>query len=132
MQLDVYHPILGLVIFAVMFVQIAGGILHHLFFRKYLRRTVISHIHIWLGRILVTAGIINGGLGLLMAYRRPTIGQIVAYSVLAGLVWVVFIIVGFWKAPQKSAENTESVKVMPLWERTDKDDVGPPRMREKI
>lgn len=127
-QLDVYHPILGLMISALMFVQVIGGIVHHLFFRKYLRRTVISYIHIWLGRILVTAGIINGGLGLMMAYRRPTVGQIAAYIVLAGIMWVIFIAVGFAKSPVSSDQGRH--RIMSRGER-EVDDLGPPRMREK-
>lgn len=115
-----------------MFVQIVGGIVHHLLFKKYLRRTVISYIHIWLGRILVTAGIINGGLGFMMAYRRPTAGQIAAYSVLAGIVWVIFVAVGFAKSPVKSKSRQEKGmhRIMSRRERR-VNDLGPPRMREK-
>lgn len=67
----------------------------------------------------------------MMSYKRPTVGQIAAYSVLAGIVWVIFIVVGFWKAPQKSVENTETAKAVPTWEREDTD-VDSPKMSEKI
>jgi hypothetical protein len=90
---------------------------------------VISYMHIWLGRILVTAGIINGGLGLLMAYRPPTVGQIAAYSVLAGIVWVVFIVVGFTKGPVKAGKGGDESPRRSSWGRANAD-LGPPRSRE--
>lgn len=129
-QLDVYHPVLGLTIFALVFIQIVAGIIHHLFFRKYLRRTVISYVHIWLGRILVTAGIINGGLGLLMAHNASK-GQIAAYGVVAGIIWVVFIAVGFWKSPTKKKSGDGQRKPRSRRRRANAD-LGPPRRRERL
>ena len=52
-------------------------------------------IHVWLGRIAVTLGIINGGLGLRLS-DNTTKGEI-AYGVIAGLVWVGWVAVVIWK-----------------------------------
>lgn len=131
-KLDVYHPVFGLVIFALVFIQIIGGILHHLFFKKYLRRTVVSHIHIWLGRILITAGIINGGLGLLMARGNPktaaSTGEIVAYGVIAGIIWAVTMAIGFWKAPKQGRSPEGSAKDRMYAE----SELSPPRHKEMM
>jgi hypothetical protein len=87
-----------------LFLQPLGGILHHLNFRRHGRRTFISHLHVWFGRALITLGMINGGLGLLLtshAKRRATPEVLrrrhIAYGVFAGvmwLLWVVFAVAG--------------------------------------
>ena len=88
--MDEYHPIIGLVLFAAIFFQAAGGILHHLLFRKHRRSTIVTLSHVWVGRIIITVGMINGGLGLLLA-NNSTRGQNIAYGVIAGVVWVAYI-----------------------------------------
>jgi hypothetical protein len=96
-----YHPIIGIVLFAVLFMQPVLGLIHHFQFKKYGRRTFWSYGHLWLGRLLIPIGIINGGLGLLLAtetgYGRPTSGQIAAYGAVAGLMalsWASAAIIG--------------------------------------
>ncbi|KAF2995225.1 hypothetical protein E8E13_002247 [Curvularia kusanoi] len=68
---DRYHPIIGLVLFAMLFFQPIMGYVHHLKFKRYKRRTIWSYEHLWVGRIAITLGMINGGLGLLLAYDAP-------------------------------------------------------------
>ena len=88
-QISSYHGVIGLLVFSLMFFMPIFGWLHHKLFKKYGHRTAWSYIHIWLGRCLITLGIINGGLGLLLA-GSPRDWQI-AYGVVAGLVWVTYI-----------------------------------------
>jgi len=94
-MLHLAHPIIGIVLFALLIFQPVLGFLHHVMFKKHSRRVVWSYGHIWLGRIVITVGVINGGLGLQLAQRTyvfaPGRGTIVAYAVLAGLVWVVYM-----------------------------------------
>jgi hypothetical protein len=92
-----YHPIIGLVLFALVSLQPIGGILHHLGYRRTGGRTLISHIHIWMGRIIITLGIINGGLGLRIA-GNATRGQQIAYGVVGGIMWLLFILIGVFLA----------------------------------
>ena len=89
--MDEYHPIIGLVLFAAIFVQAAGGIIHHFFYGKHHRRSVITHMHIWLGRVLITLGMINGGLGLLLAEEERKYN--IAYGIVAAFIWLVYVIV---------------------------------------
>ncbi|KAK7183060.1 hypothetical protein DPSP01_005995 [Paraphaeosphaeria sporulosa] len=96
-----YHPIIGIVLFVVLFIQPVLGLIHHFRYKKVGRRTFWSYGHLWLGRLLIPLGMINGGLGLLLAtetgYGRPTTGQIIPYGVVAGitsLLWLTAAIVG--------------------------------------
>ena len=94
--LDKYHPVIGLVLFAVLFFQPILGYIHHLKYKKYQRRTFWSYGHLWLGRLAITLGMINGGLGLLLAYDAPlgfapSHGQVIAYSVVAGIMWLLYV-----------------------------------------
>jgi hypothetical protein len=91
-----YHPIIGIIVFVLLFFQPILGFVHHLQFKKHSRRTIWSHGHLWLGRIVITLGIINGGLGLLLASDapvsfRPTRSQIIAYGVVAGIMWLLWV-----------------------------------------
>ncbi|KAJ5024005.1 hypothetical protein J3E73DRAFT_335735 [Bipolaris maydis] len=88
-QTGAYHAIIGMILLAVVFFMPILGYMHHLFFKKVQSRTIWSHAHIWIGRIFITLGILNGGFGLKLAQcanRSSRAGQIV-YGVVAGLVW---------------------------------------------
>ncbi|KAL6707520.1 hypothetical protein ACN47E_004090 [Coniothyrium glycines] len=96
--LDRYHPIIGIIVFVLLFFQPILGFIHHLKFKKHSRRTVWSHGHLWLGRIVITLGMINGGLGLLLASEAPAFtgfapsnGHIIAYSIVAGVMWLLWV-----------------------------------------
>ncbi|KAF2455935.1 hypothetical protein BDY21DRAFT_386790 [Lineolata rhizophorae] len=88
-MLDHYHPRIGIALFVLLFVQPILGFLHHALFKKYQRRTFWSHAHLWLGRIIITLGIINGGLGLMWADNTES-GKI-AYAVVGAIVWFVYV-----------------------------------------
>ncbi|ETS86828.1 hypothetical protein PFICI_00656 [Pestalotiopsis fici W106-1] len=83
------HPIIGIIILVVLFFQPALGWFHHLRFKRLGCRTACSHAHIWVGRIAVTLGIINGGLGLQLA--RASRPAVIAYSVIAAIVWLTWV-----------------------------------------
>jgi hypothetical protein len=59
-------------------------------------RTTITRYHLWIGRILILLGVINGGLGIQLASTTPfqTVSTSrkaeIAYGVLAGLVFLLF------------------------------------------
>ena len=58
------HPIIGIVLFALLAFQPMLRFLHHAFFKRHNARTIWSYGHIWFGRIAIILGIVNGGLGL--------------------------------------------------------------------
>ncbi|RYP63916.1 hypothetical protein DL771_009028 [Monosporascus sp. 5C6A] len=84
------HPIVGIVILALLFFQPILGLVHHTKFKRLGRRTTWSHLHLWNGRAMVTLGIVNGGLGLRLARASP--GSIAAYSVVAAIMWLLWIL----------------------------------------
>lgn len=90
-----YHPIIGLVLYALVFIQAAGGLLGHRMFKKHQRRTLITLSHIWLGRTIITLGMINGGLGLMLADNASN-GEIIAYGVIAGVIWFAYMSIAVW------------------------------------
>jgi len=89
--LGVTHTVLGTVLFGLFLIQPFIGLYHHLQFRKTASRNPLSHLHIWLGRILILLGIINGGLGLKLA-KNASKGQLGAYGAVSGVVGVAYII----------------------------------------
>ncbi|KAF1935576.1 CBD9-like protein [Clathrospora elynae] len=117
--LDNHHPIIGIVVLVLIFFQPILGFLHHVMFKRYNRRTMWSYSHIWIGRIAVTLGIINGGLGLQLA---SSMGQsvrsgMIAYGVIAALVWLAWvaaIVVG--ERRRKMSGSAVSAGVPPRYE----------------
>ncbi|KAI1408720.1 hypothetical protein F5Y13DRAFT_104456 [Hypoxylon sp. FL1857] len=84
------HPIIGIVILAVLFFMPPLGFAHHAKFKQLKRRTIYSYAHLWLGRATLTLGIINGGLGLQLA--RASQSVIIAYSVIGGIMWLIWLL----------------------------------------
>lgn len=80
---------MGTIICALLAVQPILGWLHHQYFLKNQRRGLISHAHIWYGRVLMVLGIVNGGLGLQLADAPKAF--IVAYSVVAGITSILYV-----------------------------------------
>jgi hypothetical protein len=91
--LNSYHPIIGIVVMVVLFFQPILGFLHHALFKKYSHRTIWSYAHIWVGRIAITLGIINGGLGLKLAdsMNMSSRSGMIAYGVIAGFMWLAWV-----------------------------------------
>lgn len=121
-----YHPIIGIVLFVLIFFQPFFGFLHHSLYKKYQSRTFWSYVHIWLGRIVITLGIINGGLGFKLA---DTMGMgshtgMIVYSVVAAIVWLVYvlsIVIGERRKaamardnPPKYSENSYDTPLAPI------------------
>ncbi|KAI1819834.1 hypothetical protein F4861DRAFT_525477 [Xylaria intraflava] len=84
------HPAIGIVLLVALFAQPLLGVAHHRRFKVVPTRTWVSHAHLWLGRAGITLGIINGGLGLLLA--RADHGPVVAYAVVAGVMWGLWVL----------------------------------------
>ncbi|KAL1652504.1 hypothetical protein SLS61_004808 [Didymella pomorum] len=77
------HPIIGLVLAALLLIQPLAGWLHHRQFLRTGQRSAVSHSHIWTGRVAIILGMINGGLGLQLGG--------VETSVVAGVVGLVYL-----------------------------------------
>ena len=67
-----------------MLVQPWLGYWHHRRYRVLRKQTVWTHTHVWLGRVLLVLGIVNGGIG--FSFAKGT----VAYSQIGMIVYAVF------------------------------------------
>ncbi|KAK3379139.1 hypothetical protein B0T24DRAFT_522608, partial [Lasiosphaeria ovina] len=86
-----YHPIVGLVTLATLLPQPILGWLHHRRFKQVQRRQFWSYLHIFNGRIGVTVGIINGGLGLQLAGASADRKR--TYIIVAAVMWTLWMLV---------------------------------------
>ncbi|MCJ1463566.1 hypothetical protein MMC07_002174 [Pseudocyphellaria aurata] len=90
-MIDHRHPILGLIVISLLVIQPFLGMVHHNVFKRTNQRSFWSTAHVWYGRVLITIGIINGGLGLELS-DNTTKGEI-GYGVVAGIMWVTWMAV---------------------------------------
>jgi len=76
-------------------------------------------MHVWSGRVLVTAGLINGVLGCVLAGKGT--GVIVAYCIVAGGVWILWIVVVICasKRPKWSKEQRNDIRMGALVDERD-------------
>jgi hypothetical protein len=59
------------------------------------RWTPLARAHVWYGRLLIAAGVVNGGLGLLLAGNvRPALRAV--YAVVAVLVAAAYVAAQVW------------------------------------
>ncbi|KAK6515266.1 hypothetical protein TWF506_007609 [Arthrobotrys conoides] len=89
--LDYLHTIIGFAVMASLVIQPIIGLIHHIRYKKVKRSTWWGFVHRWYGRVIVVLGIVNGGLGLLLA-ENTRAGEI-AYAVVAGLAGFTYLMV---------------------------------------
>ena len=100
--LDYAHTVIGLVVISMLAIQAALGAWAHAKFRAKGRGGWMSLTHMWLGRTLLALGMINGGIGLMLADN--TTGGKIAYGVVAGVMGSVYIAVVVWWIKGRIAE----------------------------
>lgn len=108
-ELDQYHMIIGFIVVACLVLfQPAMGVYQHMHYTKTGGRSIFGQIHRWLGRTLIALGIVNGGLGWMIA---GTTSAYVPYAVVAGIVFLIYIsvLVFAWKKAGKP-KDIESEK----------------------
>jgi hypothetical protein len=89
-KLSNYHPVIGIILLCLVIIQPVLGHMHHAAYKRVGRRTYWSYGHLILGRLLITLGIINGGLGFMLA-RNSTMGYTV-YAIVAGIIYAVYVV----------------------------------------
>jgi hypothetical protein len=100
-----FHPIIGIIILAFLFLQPPLGLVHHKRFKQLGRRTAWSHAHRWNGRIMMALGFVNGGLGLWIAGASD--GLKGAYAIVAGIMGVLWVIAAFWGRAKRGRQQKE-------------------------
>ena len=88
------HPIIGIIVVGALAFQPIGGLIHHYMYKKYHQRTIWAITHVWSGRIVLTLGMINGGLGLMLSDN--TVKGEIAYGVVAGVMWLTWMAAAVW------------------------------------
>ncbi|KAK4221538.1 hypothetical protein QBC38DRAFT_491855 [Podospora fimiseda] len=89
-----YHPIIGIVVFVCLLIQPILGFIHHAKFKELQRRQIWSYLHLFNGRIFITLGIANGGLGLWMAGASKKTKT--AYVAVAAVMWALWMLSAVW------------------------------------
>lgn len=79
------------------------GLIHHQIYRSRHSRTLWATAHVWFGRVVITLGIINGGLGLQLSGN--TVKGEIAYGVVAGVMWWLWMVVVIWSYYKRGAHN---------------------------
>ena len=114
-----HHPIIGMILLGLLFVQPFFGLLHHSAYKKKQKRTLVSYVHIWGGRLMIILGMINGGLGIQLV-GDITMGYKIAYGVVAGIMglcYLITVVFGEVKRkektfPRESREEKEAREAM--------------------
>ncbi|CAK4033495.1 integral membrane [Lecanosticta acicola] len=85
------HQIIGLVVFAGLFLQIGLGLSHHLIFMRSGTPTPLGKTHRFLGIFIMVLAVVNGGLGFDFANNPST-----AYAAVVAVMAVLFGALTFW------------------------------------
>lgn len=104
-ELDGYHMIIGfIVVAALVLFQPAMGVYQHLQYHKTGGKTIFGVLHRWLGRTMIMLGIVNGGLGFMIAGNTSAY---IPYAVVAAIVFLIYVaVLGF--AWYRSGQNQDA------------------------
>jgi hypothetical protein len=111
--LATYHAIIGYVVIGALLLQPVTGLLHHLLWKKKHSRNVATYPHLWWGRAVITLAMINGGFGLQLtqAYQPGANKGIIVWSVVAGVIWLVWmgvIVMDFFRRRRNYDDSRKS------------------------
>ncbi|ROV89052.1 hypothetical protein VSDG_08736 [Cytospora chrysosperma] len=85
------HQIIGLIVVIFLLGQFVMGFMHHREFKKTQEPTKLAPIHVWMGRLIIVLGIVNGFLGFPLAlspvYDYALLGLVLAVT--SGILFVL-------------------------------------------
>lgn len=96
-------------LFCLVFCQAIGGYIHHWFYKNHNRQDVVAWTHVWLGRIVITLGMINGGLGLMLS-GNATRGEYIAYGVITACIWLAWVLMVTFTSIKKTRSGGDKVE----------------------
>ncbi|KAF2171375.1 iron reductase domain protein [Zasmidium cellare ATCC 36951] len=100
------HQVIGLIIFAALFLQIGLGLSHHLIFMRSGVPTIMGKIHRFFGISIIILALINGGLGFNFAQDDH---DNVPYGIVVAVMAVIFGVLTFfvWSYSRKHLYKPE-------------------------
>ncbi|KAB2570909.1 Cytochrome b561 eukaryote [Lasiodiplodia theobromae] len=108
-KFDSVHQIIGLIVFALLFVQLGLGWFHHRIFMRSQSPTMMGTIHRYLGPSVLGAGLANGFIG----FRFAGAGRSNIIYLLLVLVMFVILIVGVWYKRRKDRRKAAAAHLGP-------------------
>jgi hypothetical protein len=111
---------MGLTILGFLTIQPFTELLNHFLFTRYPKIVYIGYIHIYVGRLLIAAGLIHGGLGFAYSAKLDKDPMLpnrpgpypkavhVLYGVMAGLVVTAYTSIMVWKQRQNMRRMSQS------------------------
>lgn len=93
---------------ALFIIQPVVGFIHHKVFKKLQKRQVWSYLHLANGRIGITLGIINGGLGLHLANASEYLKRV--YAIVAAIMWALWMAVAIWAELRRIRRGRQAKK----------------------
>lgn len=114
-EMDSFHVTIGLVIVGgLVLVQPLMGLIQHLHFRRTGGKCWFAYIHRWFGRVMIILGVINGGLGLMLAGEESAIVSkvaVIVYSVVAAVSFLFYAVTLFVASLKKKSDEVEGKEV---------------------
>ncbi|QSZ36681.1 hypothetical protein DSL72_006562 [Monilinia vaccinii-corymbosi] len=100
------HQIFGAIIVIAMISQWVLGFLHHRLYNKTSTTTKFAPIHVWLGRIVIPAGITNGFIGFPLALNSKFNWALLVCTL---LMIIIFAPLLFWGWKRRLAKEIEAI-----------------------
>ncbi|KAA8569552.1 hypothetical protein EYC84_001170 [Monilinia fructicola] len=100
------HQIIGVIVVIAMLSQWVLGFLHHRLYKQTSTTTKFAPIHVWLGRVVIPAGIINGFIGFPLALNPKLNWALLACTL---LVIIIFTPLLFWGWKRRQAKEIEGI-----------------------
>ncbi|CAG8962112.1 hypothetical protein HYFRA_00005155 [Hymenoscyphus fraxineus] len=107
------HAILGIFVVCALILQPFSGIFHHLMYKKTGTSSFATPVHVWWGRIIVSLGIINGGLGLDLGGQRSAYK--IGYAIVAAVFWLLWMgsaLFAWWRKGRRQEASVHGSKEM--------------------
>jgi hypothetical protein len=82
------------VLLALLIIQPVVGFVHHRVYKKVQKRQVWSYVHLTIGRVGITLGIVNGGLGLYLSNASDYYKRV--YAIVGAVMWALWMAVAIW------------------------------------
>ncbi|TGO42373.1 hypothetical protein BHYA_0009g00520 [Botrytis hyacinthi] len=100
------HQIFGLIIIIAMIGQWILGFLHHRMYKKTSATTKFAPIHVWLGRVIVPAGIINAFIGFPLALNPKFDWALLVCTLLMVIICAPVL---FWGYKRRQAKKIKEI-----------------------